>query len=119
MRIRVMQRAAHTNSVAKGFWEGEEFIDEISRHALGRIIAEKVALIHSEVSEALEEARGDLIEFSRTSDSGKPEGLAIELADVMIRVGDLAEWLKIDLEKAIAEKMTYNATRPRKHGRRF
>ena len=46
----------------------------------------------------------------------KPEGFPTELADVVIRVGDLAGRLGIDLAAVIGEKMAYNITRPYRHG---
>ena len=42
-----------------------------------------------------------------------------ELADIMIRVMDLAAYKEIDLEKHIALKMRYNAMRPHKHGKLY
>ncbi|MEH7503266.1 MazG nucleotide pyrophosphohydrolase domain-containing protein [Neobacillus drentensis] len=64
-----------------------------------------LALIHSEVSEALEADR-----------KGNKENFAEELADVCIRVFDLCGSRGIDLEKAISEKMEYNKSRTYKHG---
>ena len=49
----------------------------------------------------------------------KPEGVPSELADVVIRVFDLAEELGIDLGAVIEEKLKYNATRIAGHGRKF
>lgn len=46
----------------------------------------------------------------------KPCGFPSELADIVIRVGDLAFRLGIDLEKAVEEKMKYNRTREFLHG---
>lgn len=46
----------------------------------------------------------------------KPVGIPSELADIVIRVFDAAGRYGIDLEKAINEKMAYNATRPQRHG---
>jgi NTP pyrophosphatase (non-canonical NTP hydrolase) len=46
----------------------------------------------------------------------KPEGLAIELADCMIRIMDYCGGAGIDIEKAIKIKHEYNKTRPFKHG---
>ncbi|MDP2735513.1 MAG: hypothetical protein Q8P12_04860 [bacterium] len=46
----------------------------------------------------------------------KPEGVAAELADLIIRVLDTAQQDGIDLVKAIREKMEFNATRPFRHG---
>jgi len=49
-------------------------------------------------------------------ENGKPEGVASELADTVIRICDLAGMLGLDLGKAIVEKMVYNETRPHRHG---
>lgn len=51
--------------------------------------------------------------------SKKPEGVAVELADAVIRIADLCGHLGIDLDAVIEEKMAYNADRPYKHGKRF
>lgn len=64
-----------------------------------------LALIHSEVSEALEADR-----------KGDEEGFQEELADVCIRIFDLCGSKKIDLEGAIQKKMERNKGRSYKHG---
>ena len=46
----------------------------------------------------------------------KPEGIPIELADVIIRVLDLCGRYGIDIEAAIREKHAYNLTREHRHG---
>jgi NTP pyrophosphatase (non-canonical NTP hydrolase) len=80
-------------------------------------VPERLCLIHSEVSEALEAYRdGD--NDLRFTEGGKPEGIPSELADIVIRVADMAAYLGIDLDAAIKAKMAYNATRPHKHGRK-
>lgn len=100
--------AMHANAVERGWWEGGELPtpDEIGA---------KLALIHSEVSEALEELRSGRWLASRIED-GKPEGFVVELADVVIRCADLCGRLNLDLAGAIEQKHTYNLSRPYRHG---
>lgn len=81
----------------------------------------KLALIHSEVSEALEEYRNsppecEILHIYYNDDSEKPEGFGVELADVVIRVLDLAHSLDIDMVAMINLKHEYNQTRSYRHG---
>jgi len=115
VKIYEMARLAHQNARAKGFWDDIEYPRNMSpsEHLA------KHALIMSEVAECTEAVRlpgFDPIETKYTQ-SGKPEGLPSELADIVIRVFDYAEALGIDIETAIVEKHSYNVTRPRKHGK--
>lgn len=64
-----------------------------------------LALIHSEVSEALEAYRDE-----------KP--VDEELADVIIRVLDLSDRMKLNIDKAVREKIEKNKSRGFKHGRK-
>ncbi len=64
-----------------------------------------LALIHSEVSEALEAFR-----------KGDQENFAEELADVLIRVLDCASGLGLDLDTEVAQKVEANRQRAFKHG---
>ena len=77
--------------------------------------AKYFALMHSEISEAMEEDREDK-PMIYNDDHGKPCGMAIELADAIIRIFDMCGEYKIDLYEAIKIKMAYNKTRPHKHG---
>lgn len=116
MTINEMLEQAHSNSRAKGWWEEQMGAEELRADRVIATIPEKLALIHSEVSEALEAYRGGFLGCIVDADSLKPEGFASELADVLIRCGDLAGALGIDLEAAVKQKMAYNATRPHRHG---
>ena len=77
--------AIHANAVAHGFWEpGEE-----------PTFGEYCAFIHEEISEAFSAWRnGEPDEYVR---DGKPEGVWVELADVVIRIGDLFGAMKLEL----------------------
>lgn len=96
-----------------------------SRKARLKDIPEKIALMHSELSEALEEYRNghapDEIYYPSALDPKKkapykPEGIPVELADVLIRVFNLCGELDIDIGKAVKLKTAYNRTRPFRHG---
>ncbi len=98
----------HALAVEKGWWPPENAFTDIP---------EKLALIHSEVSEALEEYRNPERQLrSIYTKDGKPEGFLVELADVVIRVFDLCGALGVTLEGVIEQKHKFNQTRPVRHG---
>ena len=72
------------------------------------LVAQKLCLIHSEVSEAMEGHRKGL------QDDKLPHRpmIEVELADAVIRIADLAGAMGLDLGGAIAEKLAFNAQRP-------
>ncbi len=93
------------------------------------MFSEKMLLVISEISEALEEFRDHrpiAAMYFHTNEDGtlkrdsnghfKPEGIPIEIADAVIRILDFCEANGIDLEEAIYIKHEYNKTRPFKHG---
>ncbi len=77
---------------------------------------EKIALMHSELSEALEGLRAG--EFPGKPDDKLPHRPMVEaeLADTVIRIMNYASHCGLDVAGAIAEKAAFNATRSHKHG---
>lgn len=55
----------------------------------------------------------DACEWARTHDR---QEMVESLVGVINNIRSIADWYEIDLEKAIETKMTYNATRPYRHG---
>ena len=88
-------------------------------HEIERSIGDLICLMHSELSEALEEHRNGHSPteiYYNESKPAKPEGIPVELADCVIRIFDFCGKYDIDLEEAILTKMEYNKTRPIRHG---
>lgn len=107
--IAEMQRTCHARAVMHGWYDGSE---EVTPDRFGS----RIALICSEASEALEAYRDGVADNVDEWPSGaKPVGVASELADVVIRVFDLAEWMGIDLGAALVAKHFYNGTRSYRH----
>lgn len=118
MSLNELRDRVHALAKAKGWYENRDVSDP-------NVLGSMLALIHSEVSEALEEVReAPANEFDRIvayipiveHGTGKPCGLPSELADVIIRVLDLCGALGIDIDEAVRVKHAYNETRSHRHG---
>lgn len=128
MNILDISKEINKNAHEKGFWDK------------GVDVPEKLMLIVSEVSEAMEADRVNRFCKKSPSGSGQPSGsypeghefflkeaewwfkdnvkdhFEDELADAAIRIFDLAYEMGIDLSWHIAKKVQYNASRPKMHG---
>ena len=121
--------AIHTNSIAKGFWEEQN-----------TNITEKIMLVVTELSEAVEAMRKlskeeliseiqgnsatieafDLYGYDHYDfEKFVKDSIGDEFADSIIRILDLCGRLGIDIEGHIKYKMVYNSTRPYLHGKKF
>lgn len=99
----VLSQYSHTVNAFmrhQGFWQSEN-------------TGEKLMLIVTEISEAMEGAR------KNSKDDHLPEldSVPVELADAMIRILDFCGQYKIPIGDIIAMKMEYNLQRPFKHGK--
>lgn len=107
--IEALVRVAHGMARVKGWYDDGP-----------RNFGEQAMLIVSEVAEAVEESRdGRAMTEVYDGKNGKPEGIPIELADVLIRVADLAGAHGMPLGVSVTRKLLFNATRPPKHGKAF
>lgn len=116
-------------SLAQMAAEVDAYCEGKGWRAEGVTFLEGMALLHSEVSEAVEAWRrwgtGDAtyhvsahnrVTGQPNPDPLKPEGVGSEFADVLIRLLDDCALFGIDLEAEYERKMAYNRTRPHRHG---
>ena len=97
MEIKELIIKSHYIAKSKGWWDEERGIPEL------------IALMHSELSEALEEYR-DGVSLNLRYEDGKPLGFTVELADVLIRIFDMAGKDDLDLDYALNVKCEWTST---------
>lgn len=102
---------------SKGFWDYPEFGD-------AALIPLKIALIHTEVSEALEAHRkpyddDDVSSYTNMTPM-QEQDFSEELADAVIRILDVVGFYGLDdFGKIMIDKIEKNRARPYKHGKRY
>jgi hypothetical protein len=138
--LRDLQKTIGKANEAKGFHDdrpkpmriGASVESQMDRAArLSQWQGNKLMLIVSEIVEAHDEIRSGkpadetyYPTLSEGEEDGhltrhKPEGVPSEIADAVIRCFDFAHTEGFDLAAIINEKLTYNSTRPRLHGKAF
>lgn len=108
--LNLMSLAIYEGNRERGFWDKEAGAEWVTEEK-----SSKIALMHSELSEALEAIRKE------KKDDHLPEfdGEVVELADTIIRILDYCGRYRLPIGEAVIAKLKYNATRPYKHGKKF
>ncbi len=103
--INAMVDVCHNASYNAGWWTGKDGLDTRTNDLT---FSNKLMLIVSEIAEAMEADRKDLMDDKLPHRTGRE----VELADAFIRICDLAGAYNMDLGGAVVEKLAFNKVRP-------
>lgn len=132
MNLNEWARDIHTNAVEHGFWEPKmefntalmlivgEIAEAMEEHRAGRpMVWHQCAWDGEPCNEdsVCDHLVGDGCDVGDRLE--KPEGIAVEMADALIRILDWFGSEGLDVEAIVKEKHEYNKTRPYKHGKRY
>ena len=109
--VNLIAHQAHQAAADAGWWKDLETGEDVRNWPpkfLKLWIGNKIMLVVTEAAESYEGHRKNLPDDKLPHRSM----MEVELADIYLRVGDLAAGLGLDLGGAVSEKMEYNAVRP-------
>lgn len=118
LAINESQQHVHEGNKARGFWENRGHVYGLTMthidvpYAQYTVGADCCALIHTEISEAVEALR----KLQHPIDSTAKDSFGGEMADAVIRIMDLCAFFGIPLGTAIRERVMHNETRSHMHG---
>ena len=145
LNLNELRDRVHTNALNKGFHEDAYYANEhtandskIQNSIKHAFFAQKIALVHTELSEAIEADRKDRTAnlqglesdiafnsdhmpeaFIESFEALVKDTIEDELADAIIRILDIAGSMNIDIKSHVEYKIQYNETRNYKHGKNY
>lgn len=119
MYLNKLAEEIYQDNKAKGFWDEKRNIGEllmlVNSELVEALEADREEKYTSETDKAFQLQYGDNLHFQATIKNTFED----EIADAIIRLLDLCGGLGIDIDFHITEKLKYNKTRKRKHGKKY
>ena len=110
MTLNELARKCHEDAKSLGWYDEGKTKSDV----------ENLMMVVTELAEAVEEIRNEKPAFyyhpTDDREIKKPEGIAVEIADAIIRLLDMSAYKGYDIETVIKEKLAFNLTRGYRHG---